>query len=358
MKKLKLVVSDFHVSKGLLLEDGSLNLLEDFLYDAEFSEFLRFFSSEDFKRADVELILNGDFLNTLQVDLREENPTLITESLSLAKVKAIIEGHQEMFEALKEFARAPNHSITVIPGNHDPAFLWPSVRDAFARYLETEVKYPMPFYRFDGFHVEHGNQYTAINGYEPAKYFIHKDLPEPIINLPWGSLFIIEYLNRVKQWRNVVDKVRPLRSYLRWTLFNDPIFGIWAISKLVIFFIKTRFFAKPFWEKGLAKTWQILREGLALVPNLDNAAKEILFKNDVHTVIMGHTHAYTHRVFRSDKEYFNTGTWNDIIFLDIENLGRRRKLTFVLIEYPPKSRPRARLMEWRGLQNPMREVRY
>lgn len=358
MKKIKLVISDFHIARGRTLEDGSTNYLEDFYYDAEFIEFLEYFSSDEYRKAEVELIMNGDFLNTLQVDLREPNPTYLTEALSLDKIRAIIAGHPALFESLSRFAQTPGHSICLIPGNHDPAFLWPAPRDAFSQYLGVDINYPMPAYRFDGFHIEHGNQYSVINAYEPNNYFLYKNLPEPILNLPWGSLFIIEYLNRIKRMRNVVDKVRPLHRYLRWALLNDPLFGWWAFAKLVTFFIRTRFISNPIRETDLRKTWNILKEGLNLVPNLEIAANRILVNHDVHTVIMGHSHAYMHKVFRSDKEYFNTGTWNDIVFLDIENLGKQRRLTFVLIEYPLKSRPRARLMEWKGIHSPVQQVHY
>jgi len=358
MKKIKLVVSDFHIARGRILEDGSTNYLEDFYYDAEFIEFLEYFSEDDYKKAEVELILNGDFLNTLQVDLREPNPTYLTEALSIGKIRAIIAGHKELFESLSNFARAPGHSITLIPGNHDPAFLWPAARDEFSRFLGVEINYPTPSYRFDGFHIEHGNQYSAINAFQPNNYFIYKNVSEPILNLPWGSLFIIEYLNRVKRARNVVDKVRPLRRYLRWALLNDPLFGWWAIIKLALFFIRTRFIGNPLFETDFRNSLLILKEGFNLVPNLEIAANRILVNHDVHTVIMGHSHLYMHKVFRSDKEYFNTGTWNDIVFLNIENLGKQRRLTFVLIDYPPKSRPRARLMEWKGIHRPIEQVHY
>jgi len=357
MSRIKLVISDFHLSKGPILEDGSPNLLEDFTRDSEFIEFLEYFSSGEWRKADVELILNGDFLNTLQVDLREERPTYITEALSVAKLKAIIAGHAPLFDALKKFVKTPNHSLTLIPGNHDPAFLFPAVRDEFASFLEVEVKYPVLTYRFDGFHIEHGNQYSVANAFEPNNYFIYEGHREPVLNLPWGSLFIIEYLNRVKVKRNVVDKVRPLRRYLRWALANDTLFGLWAVARLVIFFLRTRFFESRR-EKDISTTWLILKDAFNMAPDMSSAAKKILFETDVHTVIMGHSHAPAHRIFRSDKEYFNTGTWNNIISLNIENLGKQSRLTFVLIEYPPKSRPKACLMEWKGIHRPMVKVLY
>lgn len=358
MKKIKLVLSDFHIAKGRILEDGSTNLLEDFTQDAEFIDFLGYYSTDDYRKTDVELIFNGDFLNTLQVDYREQYPTYITEEVALEKLGAIIAGHSLLFEALKEYVQTPNHSLTIIPGNHDPAFIWPAVRGAFSSYLEAEVRYPMPVYNFDGFHIEHGNQHSAVNAYEPKQFFLQEGLPEPILNLPWGSHFIIEYLNRIKLKRNIVDKVRPFGRYLLLTLIGDPLFGWWAVLTLFFFILRTRFVPSRLRETDISKTWQMLKEGFRLVPDLENAARNILNKPDIHTVIMGHSHSYKYRLYKGDKEYFNTGTWNDMVFIQLKNLGLHTRLTFVQIEYPNDSRPRAKLMEWRGMRSPVAHIMY
>ena len=42
MKKVKLIVSDFHMGNGKYREDGTVNPLEDFQYDDEFIEFLEY----------------------------------------------------------------------------------------------------------------------------------------------------------------------------------------------------------------------------------------------------------------------------------------------------------------------------
>ena len=66
--KFKIVVSDFHLGKGRYFEDGTQNILEDFIYDREFSEFIDYYRVGKFADAEVELILNGDILNLLQID--------------------------------------------------------------------------------------------------------------------------------------------------------------------------------------------------------------------------------------------------------------------------------------------------
>lgn len=60
-KKIKLVISDFHLSRGRWLADGRRNPLEDFHQDGRFKEFLEYYSTG--------MIINGDFFDPLNVHL-------------------------------------------------------------------------------------------------------------------------------------------------------------------------------------------------------------------------------------------------------------------------------------------------
>src|SRR4051812_23869982 len=119
MKKIKVVVSDFHLGKGHILPDGSLNIFEEFYYDEKFIEFLEYYSTGEYSGADVEVIINGDFLNLLQTDYKGHFTTVITESIDLYKIKTIVEGHRAVFDALRSFAGLPNKRLTYVVGNHD-----------------------------------------------------------------------------------------------------------------------------------------------------------------------------------------------------------------------------------------------
>src|SRR5436309_3119112 len=124
MKKLKLVVSDFHVNKGRRLPDGSLNPLEDFVHDHRFAEFLDFYEQEKFRDHELELIFNGDMLNLVQVDYHGHYPVIVTESVSIAKLRSIIDGHPIFFDSLKKFLSRPDRILTYVVGNHDQEMMW------------------------------------------------------------------------------------------------------------------------------------------------------------------------------------------------------------------------------------------
>src|SRR3990167_2902466 len=211
MKKFKIVVSDLHIGKGRFLPNGTLNIYEDFDSEDRLIELLQYYTSGDFKGSDIEFIANGDFFNSIQIDYKGYFPDVITEKISIEKIKSALRGHPRLFDILKTFNMDGNHSITFIVGNHDPDLLWEGVRSVLRERIGGRINFHNISYIVDGVYVEHGNQYEAVNRFEPKRFFLTKDLPEPILNLPWATLFIINYLTKVKRNRPWVDKVRPFR---------------------------------------------------------------------------------------------------------------------------------------------------
>ncbi len=348
LKKIKLVVSDLHLGRGRFLPSGGVNSLEEFHYADKLVEFLNYYSSGQFKDYDVELIINGDFLNFLQCDYKGHFLTVITEEVCLDVIKGIIEGHPAVFKALREFVAKPHRSLTYVVGNHDQAMLWPATRAYLNQALDYQVKYKNIVYYFDGVHIEHGHMHEAANRLDPKKFFLKKELPEPIMNLPFGSHFFVEFVLKVKQKYPYVDKIRPFSKMMRWAFVNETWFTVSTFFKLSGYFLKVLIYKDPRRSWPLKRIVKVLLES-AIFPDLSESARRVLADDRVHTVIFGHSHVYQYRQWSADKEYFNTGTWTEITSLDIVSLGKITKLTYVLIEYPEDGgRPRGRLKEWFG----------
>jgi len=351
--KYKLVVSDFHLGKGRYFEDGTQNILEDFVYDREFSEFLSYYRSGNFADAEVELILNGDILNLLQIATFGIHTHLITERSVVRAVQRIVEGHPEFFLALKKFAATPFHTISYVVGNHDVGMLWSGPRRVFIEAVGTSVAFYDVRYLFDGIHVEHGQQYERFAKIDMRRPFITRGFPEPVLNLPWGSLFVVVQLPKIKQSRPHVDKVRPPSAFFRWVFIHDFIWGLktcLGIAKFI--FDSVLFRSRHQIYQGVRATLSILKE-ITLYPNYDKIAFKILENNeDVNTVIFGHTHVVRYRQWREGKEYFNEGTWNETTNLDLSDYGKQIRLTYAFIEYsrenPDHERPKVRLKQWNG----------
>jgi UDP-2,3-diacylglucosamine pyrophosphatase LpxH len=347
-RKFKLVISDLHLGLGKKLPSGSTNPLEEFFFDRKLIEFLHYYSSGEYRDAEVELIINGDFLNFLQVDYRGHYITVITEQISLEKLRAIINGHVEVFEALKQWCQQPGRSVTYVVGNHDQCMLWPATRELLNQTLQTSVRYKNLVYFFDGVHVEHGHMHEAANRLDPKKFFLKKDLPEPILNLPFGSHFFIDFVLKLKFINPHVDKVRPFNRMIWWALMNETRFALVSLFRLALYFVRSAFVKDPRRAFPLRRILQVVAES-AVFPDLGDSARRILQDPRVHTVIFGHTHVYQYRQWGPEKEYFNTGTWTELTSLDITSLGKITKLTYVLLEYGVQDqRPRGQLKEWRG----------
>jgi len=357
MKRVKIVVNDFHIGKGVLLKDGTVNILEDFRHGRSFVEFLEFYRSGEFADAEVELIINGDFLNLLQIDYLGIHTYLVTERMVSHFTKAIIAGHSDVFDALRLFAEAPNHEIAYIIGNHDIGLLFDGPRKILRETIGKKLRFYDTYYEFDNVRIEHGHMHEAINATDPQKFILRDpDYPEPVLNLPWASLFVAVFLPKIKKDRPFVDKVKPFTGYIRWALMHDTLFCLRTGFFITISFIRMMFLARKHPLLDFQMSWARLK-GTTIYPSFVKEARKILRQNPrLHAVIFGHTHVLRYRQWGGGKEYFNTGTWNEVTSLDIADFGLQTLLTYGFIELPPQhssgQRARIRLKEWKGQWRP------
>ncbi len=344
-KKVKLILSDLHLGKGNFNEDGSNNILEEFYYDSQFSEFVNYYSTNEFEASEVEIILNGDILNLLQVDYKGHFSKVLTEDMAFEKLKSVLEAHPLFFEALKKFTEKNNKIVYVI-GNHDQEMLWPKAQEYFSEVCGG-VEFRSLVYFFDGVHVEHGHMHEGANRVNPKKFFLRKNLPQPVLNIPFGSHFFLDFVIPQKFVYPHLDKVRPFGKNIVFLLFTKPGFIISSLFKLIKFLIQAAFVKSHARSWNIKTIFSILIEG-AVFPDLSDGAFEILKDQRVHTVVFGHSHVYKYRQWKNGKQYFNSGTWTDLTSLDLESLGKITKLTYVLFEYRDHERPKGRLKEWKG----------
>jgi UDP-2,3-diacylglucosamine pyrophosphatase LpxH len=354
--RFKIVISDCHLSAGRFFE-GSLNPHEDFFFDDEMCEFFRYFSTGEYGSGpsgpvEVELIINGDYLDFLNVPYRGEFEDAITEDIALFKVEAIIAGHLKVMAALREFAARPGKTITYVVGNHDPDLFFPKVRDRIVQEWDPEgfrnpdrksgestpkvrilvdqdhLSYP------EGLEIHHGNQFEAVHVLNFQKPVLESpDLDQPVLNLPWGSFYVLKIINRMKWERDYVDKVRPIRLFVILGLLFDTWFTVRFGFLTAYYFIKTRFLPSPKRRSRLKVTLEIFKqESQNVFPDLENYARGILDqKPQLKTVIFGHTHRPMNRVWPDGRQYINTGTWTKMINMDWRGIGQQFRLTFAFV---------------------------
>jgi UDP-2,3-diacylglucosamine pyrophosphatase LpxH len=344
VNRFKIVVSDLHLGRGAEKPDGGMNPMEDFFSDEKFSELLGHYM-ESHPDMDFELIMNGDIFNMIWPDDGASAPDEITEADALRTITEIFAGHPVVIGALRGFCSQRKHKLVFLIGNHDQGLMWPTVDRFVKENIPGDVRI-VHRYDFDGIYIEHGHQNEFL------QHFSHKyigvdsyDGGDSIQNLPWGSYFTINFLNPLKVQMPYIDKVKPFSVFLKWSFIFDTLFAFKVLARMVRFYLHNRFHPDPIRRVKFSFSVDHLREAL-LHNSIERAARRILENTSYNTVIYGHTHQYLYRKFGA-KEYFNSGTWTEMVSLELGKFGRMSRLVFLTIEYP-EGKPKIRMKFWRG----------
>jgi UDP-2,3-diacylglucosamine pyrophosphatase LpxH len=363
----KLIISDIHLGPGNA--PGEFNPMEDFHYDSVLAEFLEYHSTGRYESADVELILNGDFLDPLKADVNGTFPDRITNAVALKKVGKCLNGHPTVVEGLRSFISRPNKRITYIMGNHDLEIAFLSVQELFRTVIGApkyhsrisfrvfEPNYDLP----GGIRVCHGQQLEALNRVNLSQLFLTRGYAEPVLNLPWGSIFFLKVLLPFKHERPYINLVHPLGRYLSIAVVTDTSVALPASIRAIYYFLKTRFVEAHKRAVSFRQTLKILKEEAILSPDLEDSARAMLEEEpSLAAVVMGHSHgAKVRRYKRRGAVYINTGTWTKLINLDLADLGVHTRFTYALVRYSKAQEPpEVGLFRWFGTQGPFMELRY
>jgi UDP-2,3-diacylglucosamine pyrophosphatase LpxH len=364
----KIVISDCHLSAGRFFE-GKFNPHEDFHFDEEMCSLFRHFSTGRYGEtpegpANVELIIDGDYFDFLNVPIKGEFEEGVTEEMAVRKIDAILAAHPKVMTALRDFASKPGKRITYLIGNHDADLAFAKVREKIIRAWDPEGCFPSEkvavlhdrdriTYDF-GVEIRHGNQFEAGNEIDFENAIITTDTGVKILNLPWGSIYVLKIVNRLKQEREYLDKIRPIKVFILFSLILDPWFTIKFCFLSWFYFIKTRIFnERRGLVSGLVRTVRIIREESSLFwQDMERPARKILDDEPkIQTVIFGHTHRPMDRVYPDGKQYINTGTWTKMVHLDWRGMGAHTTRPFALIEVKD-GKPRCELRNWVGESGP------
>ena len=364
--KVKVIISDCHLSAGRFYE-GRVNPHEDFHFDREMVEMFEYFSSgpkygENEKGpVDVELIINGDYLDFLNVPFEGEFEEAITEEIALHKCNAILKGHTTVMQAIRKFASLPNKRVTYLIGNHDGELFFESVRKRITEEWDPNGQYPSEKVKViadrdhlsypEGVEIHHGNQFESGNEFDFEKPFLKTNTGKSILNIPWGSVYVLKIVNRMKWEREYLDKIRPVKVFVLIGLFTDPIFTVKFVFLSLFYFFKVRLSPhgrRTTWKQTLA----LLKQEGKVFQDLESEARALLDeKEKVHTIIFGHTHRPMHKVYPDGKQYLNTGTWTKMIDLDWSQVGSPIRRTFAILVFRD-GEVRAELRQWVGEAGP------
>ncbi len=355
-KLLRLIISDLHLATGT--RRGEFNPLEGFFYDDEFNELLEHYDAIVPPDCEVELILNGDIFDLLKVKIDGVWPTEITPDIAAEKLRQCLEGHPTFVQALRNFVAKPARRIVYLPGNHDLDIWFNDAQTLFRRYvapgaLGERVRFVTAtdtYHLPEGIQIRHGHQFEYIHRVNYENMTTTRKDGTEVLNLPWGSLWILEVLNPAKESRHFVDHIQPFNRFIWASLALDTRFAMKFIWHSTWYWLRTRIFTAKAWRERLLSLPKMLRnEILSLgAGGYDQVAARTLQRlRGVHTLIVGHSHLPRYRSLPQGKLLVNTGTWIRMINLDLEHLGQRSGLTYATIEYDDHGKPITTLMRWR-----------
>lgn len=352
---LMLVVSDLHLGKGEFLQSGHVNLMEDFYDDEMFREMLEYYSTDKYENETVHLILNGDILNLLAIDIDGVFTHIIDENVSKRAVDIIARGHKLFFSSIRNFLKTKNKKVTYVIGNHDIGMLFPLAQEEFCRHIDCTIPF-VESLNHKGIHIEHGHRFDPLNCVPRFKQIVKGPNGKMILNLPWGSLFCILVLPQLKKDRPNIDKVRPLSKYAKWCFYYDFSFFIKAIR--LIFNSVLRLTGRKDFQhsKGFWGTVKLLRQ-FAIYPKYAKLTRQLMKrKKYIRTMIIGHTHIREWRRFPDGKFYLNSGTWNIIPSFDVGQQADEKKLTYLYLNVNDLSNELldVSINSWQGQWKPFR----
>jgi UDP-2,3-diacylglucosamine pyrophosphatase LpxH len=365
VKLIRIVVSDLHLGTGG--PEGELNPLEDFFHDDRFAELLDHYDQKCGDSTGIELILNGDIFDLIKVQIGGRWPTEITAEIAEQKLRMCLDGHPRFVLALRTFLAKPHHRLVYLPGNHDLDMWFSTPQELFRRYvapgeaadrvrfITASDTYHLP----EGIQVRHGHQLEHIHRVDYRRMTRKRKDGSEVLDLPWGSLWIIQVMNPAKLERHHIDRVQPFGRFLLGGLLFETRFTVRFLLVCMVHWLRHRVFTIRAWLERIRKLPALFLEEVVALGDYDVLATRALTKlRGVHTLIVGHSHAPRFRSLPGGKLLVNTGTWMDMINLDLRYLGQASGLTYALIEYNDAGKPQTMLMRWRGTPLPMERVPY
>jgi UDP-2,3-diacylglucosamine pyrophosphatase LpxH len=338
IQKVILVISDLHLSAGKMIK-GKRNLLEDFHYDNELIDFLKYYAEGDYKDLPVELVINGDFLDFLAVPYVEfYDDELWSEKAALAKLKMVMAAHKGVMEALKQFIANPEKNIVYIIGNHDAEFVFDSLQEEFLAYfgedsirisLSNSVTTHIPT---KGVSIQHGHQYERAHDFDQENAVIETLNAEKYFIPPWGSYYVTNVINKYKQERSYINGVTPIKHFLIHGLLFDTFFTLRFILSNIYYFVMVRFWHFYMMKKSFKQIFQDLYRELELFQDYESLTRQYFEKKpDSRVLIVGHTHNPALRIFSDGTTFINTGTWTRMVNLDLGQWNYGSVLTYAKI---------------------------
>ena len=288
--RLVVVLSDIEMGPG--------GPFDDFPHSDFLAEVLLSYGREPFDDLEVDLVFNGDTLDLLKTPWAGTHPHHITAGVAVGKLGLIIGAHPAFFDALGEFLRPgpERRRAWFVVGNHDIDLLFPEVCEAIEARIGAApgcVRFPGVDLQIGDLHVEHGSQQDVMFAIDPAVPFIEVG-GERILNLPWGTIGLLEMALRLQPVLYHHDRLRP----------REHLFELMPEVQELLRSVAFRYWTRDYWANWLRQgdpvkkvSWTLFKDIALRLGTADfnlsiSAQYRARLRDGEHRVIVvGHEHS-------------------------------------------------------------------
>jgi UDP-2,3-diacylglucosamine pyrophosphatase LpxH len=358
-RKTCLVISDLHLGAGYFYK-GNVNNLEDFNNDQELVQFFNYYSCGNYKNQDVEIVINGDFIDFLAVPyVSYFDDKFWSDEASIKKLDLVLSAHKEVFLAMKKFISIDKKKITYIVGNHDAELHMKKVANHLVDFFDNNecfklIGFDMTEYRpFSGVVIKHGHSYDVPNDINVNENFFELDDGSEYFVPPWGSYYVAMVINRFKVERRHVASVRPIKRFIINGLIYDFYFTCRFILANIVYYSMVRFIYLFKTKKSFQALMGLIKSELHLNDGEVSVSDYFDENENDRVLVTGHTHKPEYRQVSAKNVYINTGTWTNMHNLDFASNKLESTLTYAVVESLGEEGEsiESNLQAWKGIND-------
>lgn len=228
------VISDLHLggapADASAVDEGRRRGFRMMTHPASLAAFVASLASKPVGRPEIELVINGDFVDFLAEEHDTQPPWvpflfdrgLAVDTFATISSRTGPGGDAQVFDALRTFV-LKGHRLTLLLGNHDLELGLPEVREAFlsrigaSRVGDVRFLYDGEAYAVGDAMIEHGNQYDAPNfvdhdGFRRARERRSRgffELQAKHFAPPPGTELVCSVMNPIKSRYAFIDLLKP-----------------------------------------------------------------------------------------------------------------------------------------------------
>lgn len=281
------------------IEMGAGGPLDDFPHSDFLGQLILSYNQGPYADLPVDLVFNGDTFDFLKVSFREGYPRHISAEVALGKTVRVAAAHPGFFNAVRRFVaheRAPRR-VHFIIGNHDPEIVFPEVQDLIRTLAGGSERILFPGFELDigAVHIEHGNQSDPLFRFDPDALFVPGADGEPLINLPWASVALLD----------VAIPMHPVLHFHDRCVPKDDVLALLPEIKDLLLDRYWTYWTRDYWKgqrtDPLKKlSWTMVKEIFgryffshdADVPEVGQAyIAQLREREDIELCLIGHVHS-------------------------------------------------------------------